>query len=115
MSTRPTLLTVAFLIGLVTVPAHAQQGPTQAELSAAASNAVDWLLTNHDYGGQPFVDAAESTPDNAGSLPAACVYQAADFRPCPPHPLLRPRGMYLTPSPATNQPGAATFRVPGGR
>jgi glucose dehydrogenase len=81
MTARPTLLTVAFLIGLVILPTHAQQGPTQAELNAAASNAVDWLLTNHDYGGQRFVDATQITRDNAGSLRAVCVYQAADLRP----------------------------------
>src|SRR3989442_9977726 len=112
MSTRPTLLTVAFLIGLVTVPAHAQQGPTQAELSAAASNAVDWLLTNHDYGGQRFLDATEITRDNAGSLPAACVYQAADLRPFHTHPPLFRRGMYPPTSQAPIPPDAAPFPGP---
>src|SRR2546426_9428532 len=100
MSTRPTLLTVAFLIGLVTVPAHAQQGPTQAELNAAASNAVDWLLTNHDYGGQRFVGATEITRDKAGSLPAACVYQGVGLRPLHPNPLADRGVRYLTPSQA---------------
>src|SRR2546425_8522424 len=112
MSARPTLLTVAFLIGLVTLPAHAQQGPTQAELSAAASNAVDWLLTNHDYGGQRFVGATEITPDNAGSLRAGCVYQAAGFRPFHSNPLVYRGGMYLTPSQATIALDAGTCPVP---
>ena len=58
---RPTFFMAAFLIGLVSLPAHAQQGPTQAELNGAGANAVDWLLTNHDYGGQRFVDATEIT------------------------------------------------------
>src|SRR2546422_11175221 len=106
MSTRPTLLTVAFLIGLVTVPAHAQQGPTQAELNAAASNAVDWLLTNHDYGGQRFVDATGITPDNAGSLRAGCVYQAVDLRPFPTNPLVYRRGTCHTPPQAPHSHGA---------
>lgn len=44
------------------------RSPTQAELDAAISNAADWLLPNHDYGGQRFVDATEITRDNAGSL-----------------------------------------------
>src|SRR3989442_9021417 len=107
MSTRPTLLTVAFLIGLVTVPAHAQQGPTQAELNAAASNAVDWLLTNHDYGGQRLLDATEITPHHAGSPPAAGGHPARGFRPLPPHPPAYPGGMYPPPPPAPNRPGAA--------
>ena len=111
MSARPTLLTVAFLIGLVTLPAHAQQGPTQAELNAAASNAVDWLLTNHDYGGQRFVDATEITRDNAASLRAACVYQAADLRPFHTNPLVYRGVMYLTTSQATIALDAATCRV----
>ena len=111
MSARPTLLTVAFLIGLVALPAHAQQGPTQAELNAAASNAVDWLLTNHDYGGQRFVDAKEITRDNAGSLRAACVYQAADLRPFHTNPLVYRGVMYLTTSQATIALDAATCRV----
>jgi alcohol dehydrogenase (cytochrome c) len=111
MSARLTLLTVAFLIGLVTPPAQAQQGPTQAELNAAASNAVDWLLTNHDYGGQRFVDATEITRDNAGSLRAVCVYQAADLRPFHTNPLVYRGVMYLTTSQATIALDAATCRV----
>jgi alcohol dehydrogenase (cytochrome c) len=111
MSAGSILLAVAFLIGLVTLPAHAQQGPTQAELNAAASNAVDWLLTNHDYGGQRFVDAKEITRDNAGSLRAACVYQAGDLRPFHTNPLVYRGVMYLTTSQATIALDAATCRV----
>src|SRR5256885_16300211 len=112
MSTRPTLLTVAFLIGLVTVPAHAQQGPTQAELNAAASNAVDWLLTNHDYGGERFVGAPGITRDNAGSPPAAGGHQAAAFGPVPPKPLLYRRGLLPLPPPAPTPRGQGPLPVP---
>jgi len=93
---RPTLLMAAFLIGLMTLPVHAQHGPTQADLNDAPANAVDWLLTNHDYGGQRFVDATEITRDNAGSLRAACVYQATDLRPFSTNPVVYRGVMYLT-------------------
>ena len=53
------------LMALTVLPAHAQPGPTQAQLNAAAANAADWLHTNHDYGGQRFVDARDITRDNA--------------------------------------------------
>lgn len=108
---RPTFLMAAFLIGLVSLPAHAQQGPTQAELNEAGANAVDWLLTNHDYGGQRFVDAMEITRDNAGSLRAACVYQATDLRPFSTNPVVYRGIMYLTTSEATIALDAATCRV----
>jgi alcohol dehydrogenase (cytochrome c) len=108
---RPTFFMVAFLIGLVSLPAHAQQGPTQAELNAAASNAVEWLLTNHDYGGQRFVDATEITRDNAGSLRPACVYQVPDLRPFYTNPLVYRGVMYLTTSETTIALDAATCGV----
>jgi glucose dehydrogenase len=111
MNARPSLLTVALLIGLVTLPANAQQGPTQAELNAAASNAVDWLLTNHDYGGQRIVDATEITRDNARSLRVVCVYQAGDTRPFHTNPLVYRGVMYLTTSQATTAVDAATCQV----
>ena len=49
--TAPRALCAAVALGtLLALPAQAQQGPTQAELNAASSNAADWLHTNHDYG-----------------------------------------------------------------
>ena len=111
MGARLTLLTVAFLIGFVILPADAQQGPTQAELNAAASNAVDWLLTNHDYGGQRFVDVTQITRDNAASLRTVCVHQAEDMRPFHTNPLVYRGIMYLTTSQATVALDAATCRV----
>ena len=48
---RSGLLATVLLVTLTIPPAHAEPGPTQAELNAAAANATDWLHTNHDYGG----------------------------------------------------------------
>jgi PQQ-dependent dehydrogenase (methanol/ethanol family) len=110
MRATPALLT-AFLIALTTAAAHAESGPTQAELNMAAANAADWLLTNHDYAGQRFVDATEITRDNAASLRAVCVYQAADLRPFHTNPLVHRGIMYLTTSQATIALDAATCRA----
>jgi alcohol dehydrogenase (cytochrome c) len=111
MGRRPTLLTVLLLVGLVTPLASAQQGPTQAELDAAASNAADWLLPNHDYGGQRFVDATEITRDNAGSLRPACVFETNDTYPFYTNPLVYRGILYLTTSQSTIALDAATCRV----
>jgi alcohol dehydrogenase (cytochrome c) len=111
MSRRPTLLTVVLLVSLAIQPAHAQQGPTQAELDAAASNAADWLLPNHDYGGQRFVNATEITRDNASSLRPACVFETHELRPFYTSPLVYRGIMYLTSSQSTIALDAATCRV----
>lgn len=60
------LLTLARVAGTAAV--SAQQGPTQAELDAAASNTNDWLLSRHDYGGQRFADLDLINRDNVGTI-----------------------------------------------
>ena len=60
---------------LLTAGVPAQQGPSQAELNDAANDADNWLHTNHDYGGQRFVDLDQITPDNVGTLQRQCVYE----------------------------------------
>jgi len=47
---------------------RAQRGPTQAELNQAGSNTADWLLSNHDYRGQRFVDLNLIRRENVASL-----------------------------------------------
>ena len=100
-----------FLVTLALSSAHAQPGPTQVELNAAASNAVDWLVTNHDYSGQRFVDVAEIGRDNARALRPVCLYQAGDLRPFHTSPLAYRGLLYLTTPYATIALDAATCRV----
>ena len=111
MTGKSSFPTALLLIALVVSPARAQPGPTQAELNAAAANAADWLLTNHDYGGQRFVDATEINRDNAHALRPVCLYQAGELRPFHTNPLVYRGVLYLTTSHATIALDAATCRV----
>ena len=71
-----------FLIGLIALfiasrlaqhQVHAGGGPTQTELNAAGES-VEWLLPNHDYAGQRFVDLKQIKRDNAAQLRPVCIY-----------------------------------------
>ena len=57
------------------------KGPSQQELNAAQSNSADWLMSNHDYTGQRYVELKEINRLNAASLRPACLYQAGDTKP----------------------------------
>jgi alcohol dehydrogenase (cytochrome c) len=85
----------------VVLPAHGQQGPTQAELTAASSNAAEWLHSNHDYGGQRFVDAREIHRGNAHSVRPACRYEVGDLYPFHTNPIVHRGVLYLTTPSAT--------------
>ena len=74
--------------------AGAESGPTQVELSAA-SDSVEWLLPNHDYAGQRFVDLKQINRDNAAQLRPVCTYQVGDARVFQPNPLVYKSTMYL--------------------
>src|SRR5262245_63127110 len=86
-------------------------GQTQAELNAAASNAADWLLPNHDYGGQRFVTATEITRENAKTLGPVCLYQAGSLFPFHTNPIVYRGVLYLTTPMSTIALDAATCRV----
>jgi alcohol dehydrogenase (cytochrome c) len=102
-----TVLVAALLV----LPAHAQQGPTQAELNAASGNSVDWLYTNHDYGGQRLVDVTAITRDNARSLRPTCRYELGDLYSFHTNPIVYRGVMYLTTTYATIALDAVTCRV----
>ena len=94
------------LVALLALPAQAQPGPTQSELSAAASTAADWLHANHDYGGQRFVDLTGIDRQNVGTL-----RQAGELRPFHTNPIVYRGTMYLTTSRSTIALDAVTCRV----
>jgi len=111
MTAKRACSSAVLLVALLVPPAQAQQGPTQAELNAASSNAADWLHTNHDYGGQRFVDAKEINRQNAHSLRPACRYELGDLYPFHTNPIVYRGVMYLTTPYATIALDAATCRV----
>ena len=86
-----------------TVPAGtpAAKFPTQTELNSAATNSTDWLLSNHDYGGQRFVDLKQINQRNVANLRPACLYQASDTKSFHTNPLVYRGVMYLTTSNST--------------
>lgn len=101
----------ALLVALLVLPARAQQGPTQAELNAASANAADWLHTNHDYGGQRFVEATEINRQNAHALQPVCRYELGDLYPFQTNPVVYRGVLYLTTPSATIALDAVTCAV----
>jgi len=102
----------ALLCSLLSVVALAQtKRPTQAELTAANSNAVDWLHTNHDYSGQRFVDISEINLSNVARLSPVCVFEDDDTRPFQTNPIVYRGVMYITTAYSTVALDAATCGV----
>jgi alcohol dehydrogenase (cytochrome c) len=95
---------------LVQREACADMGPTQAELDAGGES-VEWLLPNHDYAGQRFVDLKQIGRDNAAQLRPVCIYQAGDVRRFQPNPLVYKGLMYITTATSTIAIDAATCAV----
>jgi alcohol dehydrogenase (cytochrome c) len=109
---RYSILFTAVLIaaGLAQFDAYADGAPTQAELNAA-DQSTDWLLPNHDYGGQRFVELKQISPQNAAELRPVCIYQAGDLRPFQTNPLVYKGVMYITTPSSTIALDAATCAV----
>ena len=86
---RCSLLSAALLVtaALARYNAYADSGPTRAELNAAGQS-TEWLLPNHDYAGQRFVDLKQITRKNAADLRPVCIYQAGDVTPFQTNPLV---------------------------
>jgi alcohol dehydrogenase (cytochrome c) len=87
------------------------KSPTQEELNAAQSNTTDWLMSNHDYSGQRYTDLKQITPQNAGNLRPACIYQAGDTKAFHNNPVVYRGVMYITTSLSTIALDATNCRV----
>lgn len=110
---RPTAAFLSVLLFIMlSASANAQpKGLTQAELSAAAANAADWVHPNHDYGGRRFVDIAEINRSNVHSLSPVCRFQSGDMHPFHTNPLVYHGVMYVTTTYSTIALDAATCGV----
>lgn len=84
--------------------------PTQTELNAAAST-TDWLMSNHDYGGQRFVDLKQINRQNVASLRPVAIYQAVDTMPFHTNPVVSGGLMYVTVNDSTIALDAATLKL----
>ncbi|MFN0088530.1 MAG: PQQ-binding-like beta-propeller repeat protein [Blastocatellia bacterium] len=87
------------------------KSPSQEELNAAGSNTTDWLMSNHDYAGQRYVDLKQITPQNAGNLRPVCMYQAGDTKTFHNNPVVYRGVMYITTTWSTIAIDAANCRL----
>jgi len=85
-------------------------GPDQVALNTAHTNSTDWLLTNHDYGGQRYVNLKQINRQNAASLRPVSMYQAGDRNTFHTNPLIYRGVMYLTTADSTIAIDAVTAR-----
>lgn len=111
MSSHLPFPTVLIAFALCSSAADAQKGPTQAELNAAHSNHADWLLTNHDYGGQRFVDLRQISRENVHGLRPVCLYQVGHLGPFQTNPIVYQGVMYITAEHSTIALDATTCRM----
>jgi PQQ-dependent dehydrogenase (methanol/ethanol family) len=84
--------------------------PTQKELNAAAAS-TDWLMSNHDYGGQRFVDLKQINRQNIATLKPVATYKAGDRVPFHNNPVVSGGVMYITVGDSTIALDAATLKV----
>ncbi|HWQ33488.1 MAG TPA: PQQ-binding-like beta-propeller repeat protein [Blastocatellia bacterium] len=85
--------------------------PMQSELTAAQTNTTDWLMSNHDYSGQRFVDLKQINEQNVAALRPVCLYQAGDTKAFHNNPVVYRGVMYITTSLSTIALDATSCRV----
>src|SRR5260370_33062188 len=71
-------------------------GPTQEELTHAASDGKNWLYASKDYSGQRFVNLARINTKNAHQLRAVCMIRSETAAPTQTNPLVYKGVMYAT-------------------
>jgi PQQ-dependent dehydrogenase (methanol/ethanol family) len=113
MKATSGIATLLFLLAaaLVATASAQTKGPTQAQLTDASSNAIDWLHSNHDYGGQRFVNLKQIDRTNVHRLVPVCLFQAGDIRPFYTTPIVYRGTMYITTAYSTIALDAATCRL----
>jgi alcohol dehydrogenase (cytochrome c) len=84
--------------------------PSQAELNSAHSNNTDWLMSNHDYGGQRFVDLKQINRENAASLKPVATYQTTDKNAFHANPVVHKGLMFITLKDSTIALDAVTLK-----
>jgi len=97
--------------GAATAQKPTSGGPTQAELNRADGDRANWMLPNHGYSGQRFVDSVRITRDNVRSLAPVCMYQFGDNATFHTNPIVYKGVLYATTTLATVAIDAATCRV----
>ncbi len=71
-------------------------GPTQEELTQAASSTRNWLYHNHDYSGTRYVALDQINAENASQLRPVCVFQVGDEGNFQTGPIVYQGTMYIT-------------------
>lgn len=100
-----------FVVMMVySVLVYAGEGPTQEELDGAASS-KEWLLPNHSYASQRYVDLKQINRDNASLLRPVCTYNFEDTNRFSSGPLVYRGVMYVTSGDTTVALDAATCEV----
>ena len=84
--------------------------PTQSELNSAAKT-TEWLMSNHDYAGQRFVDLKQINRQNAASLKPVATYQANDRTAFHTNPVVAGGLMFITVSESTIALDATTLKL----
>jgi alcohol dehydrogenase (cytochrome c) len=80
--------------------AHAADGPSQEELNKAAESS-DWLLPNHSYASQRYVNLKQIDRNNAAQLRPVCIYNSGDTNRFASNPLVYRGVMFFTTSDTT--------------